>query len=506
MSQEVSEVLGYLSTHKGSSLLNGWVEKQPIDNRTISWIDNRRWRRKFMELHPHLIVWFQDAEAVVPRGYMMLTPATTVCRESPGKGSSIEVACSSGRTLRFRTRDAQSHHAWLSGVNRALARHEQPQQQPQLHRVTMGSSGSVHHTSSPVPAASPGGLHGPRRDDLLSARRSSYGANAADADVGRRAAGSRYQLRSLSQAPPPGEVDRVAARTRGQTALPYPSGGSSSSSSLMAHPAAGPPAGASRRGVESEQPWWNVLDSERNSSGDDSSEDEVIGQWLAKQRAQKPPPSGRRASQPTSHAGVGKAPSARPSARYAGAAEGGGATTSMDLPSKRQPRGSAKAVPGPPSTQSHLETAVNGTGATASGVTGRSAGAGAHPGSGLAKPSTPCEGRSPGKRPASEALKEPPPKNAPQLKMLRSWGESSLLAGLPEGNEPRGQGQASVSTAGPAPPPAMKPEEQKGDWDEDDDDESSSDDEEGNGKGKERPPARMLSRQSSCNSVTAVVL
>ena len=121
MSQEVNEVLSYLTAHKGTSILNGWVEKQPIDNRTIAWIDNRRWRRKWMALHPHMIVWYQDDQAMVPRGYMMLD--TVIVRESAGKGSSIEVISSSGRTLRFRVKDAQSHHAWLEHLNRALAGH-----------------------------------------------------------------------------------------------------------------------------------------------------------------------------------------------------------------------------------------------------------------------------------------------------------------------------------------------------------------------------------------------
>ena len=39
---EVDEVLAYLSSNRKCALLTGWLEKQPIDKRSIF---NRKWRR-----------------------------------------------------------------------------------------------------------------------------------------------------------------------------------------------------------------------------------------------------------------------------------------------------------------------------------------------------------------------------------------------------------------------------------------------------------------------------
>ena len=115
MASETEEVLLYLQSNAGRAVKAGWIEKQPVDHRYFY----SRWRRKWMELHPHLIVWFNDI-GTVPRGYIMLAP-TTIVQESPGKGSSIEIVSASGRKLIFRVPDAQEHHRWLSAVSRTLS-------------------------------------------------------------------------------------------------------------------------------------------------------------------------------------------------------------------------------------------------------------------------------------------------------------------------------------------------------------------------------------------------
>ena len=115
MSQETLEVMAYLYANQGNCLLGGWIEKQPVDHRTVF---NRFWRRKWMELHPQVVVWYNEPNGT-PRAYMMLAPTTAV-RESSGKGSSIELCSASGRTLRFRAPDAQQHHTWLKGLEGVL--------------------------------------------------------------------------------------------------------------------------------------------------------------------------------------------------------------------------------------------------------------------------------------------------------------------------------------------------------------------------------------------------
>ena len=117
---ELEQVLAYLGANEGLALVSGWVEKQPVDHRTLF---NRFWRRKWMELFPQLIVWYNDGCAV-PRAYMMLSP-TTLVRESSGKGSAIEVGSASGRTLRFRASDAQQHHRWFAGITQVLTEGQQ---------------------------------------------------------------------------------------------------------------------------------------------------------------------------------------------------------------------------------------------------------------------------------------------------------------------------------------------------------------------------------------------
>ena len=384
MSQEVGEVLGYLSSNKGSALLNGWIEKQPIDNRTLSWIDNRRWRRKWMELYPQMVVWYQDA-GMVPRGYIMLTPATLV-RESAGKGSSIEVVCSSGRTLRFRTRDAQSHHAWLAGVKRAIASQQQQQQPSPQNRtaVLAGSGGRTPHSaasrahqarelpSKPAVSAAAGSA-----DDIGRNHISSDEDDGGDGGE-RLAAGSRYRLRSLTHGASPsstvGNTSR-APRTRGQTTAVA----SASASSLAGRSAAAAAAAAADP------------DSERRSGEEDdsSSEDEAIGNWVAAQRARNPQPA--RGFPPARHAhssrhpqlATGKKPignlAALPTSTATSIAsasvtvgvtdDAGGDTAALaeQVPTHPKASGGTKSVP-PGPFRSHLETAA--TGVASSGDTG----------------------------------------------------------------------------------------------------------------------------------------
>ena len=97
-------------------MLESRLLAEPIDHRFLGL--NRRWNKKWMELHPHLIVWYREPRSV-PRGYIMLAPTTTVGEEA-GKGSSIEVTSSSRRKLRFRSKDTAGHYAWLADLSAVL--------------------------------------------------------------------------------------------------------------------------------------------------------------------------------------------------------------------------------------------------------------------------------------------------------------------------------------------------------------------------------------------------
>ena len=127
MGDEVGELLEYLRK-QGPHLLvkSGWVEKQPIDHRTF----NKRWRPKWMELHPHVICWFNEPDSI-PRGYLLLSNAETTVTEA-GKlpNVNIEVTTASGRKLRMRVPEgAKEHHAWVGAIEGVLRVRRQGQRQ-----------------------------------------------------------------------------------------------------------------------------------------------------------------------------------------------------------------------------------------------------------------------------------------------------------------------------------------------------------------------------------------
>ena len=121
---EVQSLLEYLRNDGMEKLIkSGWVDKQPIDHRTF----NKRWRPKWLELHPHAVVWFNEPNSI-PRGYVLLAPTATV-HEQPGRGGgAIEVTSASGRKLRIRVGNpqleplARSHeqHEWFEAISGAL--------------------------------------------------------------------------------------------------------------------------------------------------------------------------------------------------------------------------------------------------------------------------------------------------------------------------------------------------------------------------------------------------
>ncbi|KAL1521849.1 hypothetical protein AB1Y20_021500 [Prymnesium parvum] len=113
--EEASGILEYLRKEgRDRVLMSGWAEKQPIDHTTF----NKRWRRKWFELHPHAVIWFNEPDAI-PRGYLLLSHASTV-HEHWGKGAWIELTSSGGRTLRVRLRSAPEHNAWFEAISAAL--------------------------------------------------------------------------------------------------------------------------------------------------------------------------------------------------------------------------------------------------------------------------------------------------------------------------------------------------------------------------------------------------
>ena len=112
----MGELLEYLRKHgRQQQLKSGWVEKQPIDHRTF----NRRWRPKWLELHPHAVVWFNEPNSI-PRGYLLLAPTATVQEHKEGKGAVIEVTSSSGRKLRVRLNTLSDHGDWHEAISGAL--------------------------------------------------------------------------------------------------------------------------------------------------------------------------------------------------------------------------------------------------------------------------------------------------------------------------------------------------------------------------------------------------
>ena len=114
---EVVALLDYL--RKGGSQLalkSGYVEKQAVDSRKV----DRRWKKRWFELHAHVIVWYKEPNTA-PKGYMMLTAANTVGQTIVGKGQAIVLASSTtSRSLQFRAAYAPEHRAWLEAIGGAL--------------------------------------------------------------------------------------------------------------------------------------------------------------------------------------------------------------------------------------------------------------------------------------------------------------------------------------------------------------------------------------------------
>ena len=113
---EVVALLDYL--RKGGSQLalkSGYVEKQAVDSRKV----DRRWKKRWFELHAHVIVWYKEPNTA-PKGYMMLTAANTVGQTIVGKGQAIVLASSTtSRSLQFRAAYAPEHRAWLEAIGGA---------------------------------------------------------------------------------------------------------------------------------------------------------------------------------------------------------------------------------------------------------------------------------------------------------------------------------------------------------------------------------------------------
>lgn len=145
MASEADQVLAYLATNAGRAIKAGWIEKQPVDNRHLFW----RWNKKWFELYPHLVVWYNEPNREA-RGYLMLAPTTTA-DEVAGKTPAIDILSASGRRLRFRSAggDAGELQRWFAAVSKVLGeRRRELAQQP-----APPIAPSVRHSTAPQPSA-----------------------------------------------------------------------------------------------------------------------------------------------------------------------------------------------------------------------------------------------------------------------------------------------------------------------------------------------------------------
>ena len=110
---EAAEILDYLK-QGGKVLKSGYVDKQAVDSRKWDW----RWKKRWLELHPHAVVWYKEPNTT-PKGYLLLGPNATA---KPEKGNALTLTAGSGRALFFRGKSAQEQQEWLSQTIAAIDR------------------------------------------------------------------------------------------------------------------------------------------------------------------------------------------------------------------------------------------------------------------------------------------------------------------------------------------------------------------------------------------------
>ena len=66
---EDEALLSYLSNHRGACLQSGWVE---LENPSAGRLD-RKYKRRWFEIHPHALVWYKLHAPELPKGYLLLS-------------------------------------------------------------------------------------------------------------------------------------------------------------------------------------------------------------------------------------------------------------------------------------------------------------------------------------------------------------------------------------------------------------------------------------------------
>ena len=88
---EDEALLSYLSNHRGACLQSGWVE---LENPAAGRLD-RKYKRRWFEIHPHALVWYKLHAPELPKGYLLLssTHAAEAQREAEAARSPRRVVC-----------------------------------------------------------------------------------------------------------------------------------------------------------------------------------------------------------------------------------------------------------------------------------------------------------------------------------------------------------------------------------------------------------------------------
>ena len=112
---EDNALLSYLEQHRGACLQSGWVE---LENPAAGRLD-RKYKRRWFEIHPHALVWYKLHAPELPKGYLLLS-STHALDETSGRGAAISVTGTAGVLVRFRASSPEEHFLWIETLTTAL--------------------------------------------------------------------------------------------------------------------------------------------------------------------------------------------------------------------------------------------------------------------------------------------------------------------------------------------------------------------------------------------------
>ena len=96
-------------------LQSGWVE---LENPSAGRLD-RKYKRRWFEIHPHALVWYKLHAPELPKGYLLLS-STHALDETSGRGAAISVTGTAGVLVRFRASSPEEHFLWIETLTTAL--------------------------------------------------------------------------------------------------------------------------------------------------------------------------------------------------------------------------------------------------------------------------------------------------------------------------------------------------------------------------------------------------